>query len=394
VVAVTEFVVTCGMFLTDAFWSLYVLALGAEIHELGFFSLITGILPAFIIAPIGYLGDRFSRKKMIIVGGFIAGLGPFLNAFATNWVALIPGTLLASFFPILRPVRQALIAEDIRPSERGKAFATVFTLMMLPQTVMPLIAGVFLDLLGLEVGMLYMLLISSLLRILIVALRFKYIRERKASPIIRPKVKLSVASVKGAMADMFHPLFSIKMLKVMLVGTSASAFSMGMMMRFQSVFVVNVIGLSKTEWGLITAGVSVVRILTRIPLGGLTDRWGRRRCILINYCLQPICIFTLAFSRDFLTVFLAMAARIIVFNFGMPAWEAMLLDISPAKVRGSVYGSLGTVEMFTRSIAPVFGGMVWEALSPEWIFHIAALGRAFSALVLFKFLREPETQEQ
>lgn len=48
VVAVTEFVVTCGMFLTNAFWSLYVLALGAEIHELGLFSLITGILPAFL----------------------------------------------------------------------------------------------------------------------------------------------------------------------------------------------------------------------------------------------------------------------------------------------------------------------------------------------------------
>ena len=72
VAAMTEFVIDCGIFLTDAFWSLYVLALSATITDLGLFSLITGLLPALFIAPAGLLGDRVSRKKVIVFGGFMA----------------------------------------------------------------------------------------------------------------------------------------------------------------------------------------------------------------------------------------------------------------------------------------------------------------------------------
>jgi MFS family permease len=84
------------MFLTNPFWSLYVLELGASISDLGFFSLLTGLLPAVFIAPVGYLGDRMSRKKLIIIGSLLSSFGPLLNAFATNWVQLIPGTLIGS----------------------------------------------------------------------------------------------------------------------------------------------------------------------------------------------------------------------------------------------------------------------------------------------------------
>lgn len=394
VISLTDFVIDCGMFLTNVFWSLYVLELGASIADLGLFSLITGILPALLVAPIGYLGDRVSRKKLIIVGNFISSMGTLMNAFATSWVGLIPGTLLESLSPIIRPVRQSLIAEDIVPSERGKAFSTVFTLMMLPDTFMPPIAGVILDLVGLNLGMRYMLIISAALRFLVAFLRLKFLTEGKRTPRAKSEFSLSAASVRGTLVDMFRPLVSIKALQVMVVGSASSAFAMGMMMRYQSVFVVNVVGLTMTEWGVISAGVSLIRVLTRIPLGGLTDRWGRRKSILINYCLQPICIVAFAFSRDFLTIFLSMAARIIAFNFGGGAWEAMIVDVTPSEVRGSVYGSIGAVEMAARSISPFFGSVVWDSFSPEWVFHLTAIFRTFSAGVLYKFLKDPEIREE
>lgn len=394
VVAVTELIVTSGIFLTNSFWSLYVLALGASIAEFGLFSLVTGLLPALLIAPMGYLGDRMSRRKLMIVGVFIMGLGPLLNAFATNWVGLIPGTLLGALFPVIRPVRQALVAEDIEPAERGKAFSTLFTLLMLPNTFLPPLAGVFLDLHGLAAGMRYLLLMRAALTFLAATLRFRYLREGRRPPSAGFRSPLKLPALRAFPTEVIRPLLSREMLKVMLAGSTASAFSMGMMMPFQSVYAVEVIGLSKTEWGLITAGVGVVRTLSRIPLGGLADRWGRRRSILINYCLQPPLLLAFALASDFTGLFLAMAARILAFNVGGAAWEAMLADIIPSSERGSVYGTMGTVEMIANSVAPVLGSTIWDTFSPQWIFLLAALGRAGSAGILLKFLREPEYREQ
>jgi MFS family permease len=394
VVSVTEFIVTSGIFLTNSFWSLYVLALGASIAEFGLFNLVTGLLPALFVAPIGFLGDRLSRRKLMIVGVFIMGLGPLMNAFATDWVGLIPGTLLGAFFPVIRPVRQALVAEDIEPSERGKAFSTLFTLLMLPNTFLPPLAGVFLDLHGLETGMRYLLLMRAILTFLVVVLRFRFLREGRRSSNVGSRPQLNRLSLRELPAEMFRPLLSREMLRVMLAGSAVSAFSMGMMMQFQSVYAVEVIGLSNTAWGLIIAGVGVVRTLSRIPLGGLTDRWGRRRSILINYCLQPLFLLAFALSGDFTGLFVSMAARILAFNVGGAAWEAMLADVTPSYERGSVYGTMGTVEMVSRSVAPILGSTVWDTFSPQWIFLLAALGRVFSAGILLKFLREPEYREK
>lgn len=207
VVSVTEFIITGGIFLTNSFWSLYVLALGASIAEFGLFSLITGILPALFIAPMGYLGDRLSRRKLMIVGVFIIGLGPLMNAFATDWVGLIPGTLLGAFFPVIRPVRQALLAEDIEPSERGKAFSAIFTLLMLPNTFLPPLAGVFLDLHGLATGMRYLLLLRAALTFLVVALRFRYLREGKRSSAARSDPQLNSLPSEICLPRCFAPSF-------------------------------------------------------------------------------------------------------------------------------------------------------------------------------------------
>jgi hypothetical protein len=51
---------------------------------------------------------------------------------------------------------------------------------------------------------------------------------------------------------------------------------------------------------------------------------------------------------------------------------------------------MGTVQIIVQSIAPTIGGAAWDAFSPEWIFYLAALGRALSAGWLFKFLKEPK----
>lgn len=389
VLTLTEFLWTCGFFLINPFWSLYVLELGASIPELGFFSLVTGLLPAAFVAPLGYLGDRMNRKTLILVGNLLAGVGPLLNVFATDWVQLLPGTFLGSLTRAFDPVTQAVVAADIWPAERGRAYATRFTLLMVPATFTPTVAGLFIESMGFGAGMRYMLAVNGGLRLLMIPLIARFLRGNPGTTATAPRGRF-VATVRPAVAAMFQPLVGTSMLRVMVTGSVASAFAMGVMTRFESVYAVEVVGLSKTEWGFITSWVALVRILTRIPLGGLADRWGRRRNILINYGLQPFCALAFPFSRDVLTVFLVLAARTLAFNVGMPAWQALIADIAPAPVRGTVYGAMGTLQIVVEAIAPIVGGVSWDALGPATIFYLSAGGRAAAAGWLFKRLREPE----
>lgn len=130
-----------------------------------------------------------------------------------------------------------------------------------------------------------------------------------------------------------------------------------------------------------------------MPLGGLTDKWGRHKGIVINYCLQPVCILALAFANDFFSFFPAMSSRAIASDFGGTAWEAMLSDVTPASLCGSVYGCIGTVGISMNTIAPYFGSMVWNYFSPVWILYVSAFRQTTATLILLRFLREPECRK-
>lgn len=392
-IGLTDFVIDCGMFLTNAFWSLYVLALGASIIEFGIYSIITSIFPAFFIAPLGYLADRMSKRKLVIISGFLSVIGPLWHALANDWIGLIPGALIGSIVVITRPARQALIAEDISPSERGGAFSTIFTLTMLPDTFMPIIAGLFLDRTDFIAGMRILLLVNAFLRLIVAVVRLRLLKE-SSTPFTVSGNPRGTFSFKHFASEMIKPVLKIKTLRVMLIGGALSSFAMGLSGRYQSVFVVDVVGLSKTDWGLITALAGVFRVLTRIPFGRFSDNWGRRRSILINYALQPPALLAFALARDFNGFLFARVAQILAFNFGTSAWEAMLVDITPANMLGSLYGTMGMMDTTMMSISAIPGSFVWDYIGPEWVFYLGTVARVFSFGYLYLYLREPKDTEK
>ena len=153
----TDLVGTAAIFLYQPFWSLYVLSLGASAVDLGIINLITALFGAALMAPMGYLSDRVGRKKPVVISGFIASAGPLLQAVARDWYQLIPGVLVSSVLQIMWPIRQSIVADELKPEDRVRGFATFFTIVMLPSAVMPLLSGYVLDAVGLDYGMRVML---------------------------------------------------------------------------------------------------------------------------------------------------------------------------------------------------------------------------------------------
>ena len=78
-----------------------------------------------------------------------------------------------------------------------------------------------------------------------------------------------------------------------------SSFALRLSFSFFVLYAVNVIGLSKTQWGLIGSIISIVSMSLSLPGGMITDKIGRKPNILIARILTPISTLGLSFARGF-----------------------------------------------------------------------------------------------
>lgn len=193
---------------------------------------------------------------------------------------------------------------------------------------------------------------------------------------------------------MFEPLISTKTLQVMAIVAFASAIGMGVLTRFQTVYAENVIGLSHAEWGLVV-GISIaIGTLIRIPLGKLTDIVGRRKCILIDYSVRPIYFVAFANAKNFTQVLLLNSLNNLTEEAGMPAWEALMIDVTPRGKRARVSGAFGMIQGICDAIFPSVAALLWASFGPTWAFYFPAFVEALAFLVIYFFLAEPKRREE
>lgn len=389
IMSITEPIGQGVLFLIAPFWSLYVIDLGASLTLLGLLGLISGLIRVLFQAPVGYLTDRMGRKKLVVWGGFISSFAPFTYLLATRWEHLIPGVILEAFTNTVLPARQAMFADAIDPDRRATAFAAIHTLFAIFRSVMPVMSGYFLERVGFLPGMRMALLVSGTVMILASLGRAVYLRE----DLIIERKPAEKFSFRRGLFDMFEPVITFSALRVAVLGAFLYSLAVGVLMRYSVVYAVDLIGLSKTQWGLVAGGMGVVGIFTKIPMGWMIDRFSRKLCIFISYATRPMFIIAFALSTSFHQVLLVQMVDNVFSYMQQPAIEALAIDIASKQRRGRTYGALNMISSIALSIAPMLGAFIWEVFGAEWAFYSSALFTAVAAVVLLAFLHEPEKKE-
>jgi MFS family permease len=401
VLSFTELLHDSGNHLVMSFWSLYILHLGGTIATLGLFSIIRGFCNVFFQLILGYLSDRFSRKKQIILGGFIAALGPFLLSFANNWVLLIPGIIIMSFDRSLWSTRQAFFADNVSIERRGQSLATFWTIFGLSSSFLPAIGGIILDTFGLGFGFRLGLYYSGFAKIVQTLCNARFLTEDNtrtdSQPVPKEFRKFDVSSIKEIVREFFSPIVENKTLQVMMIGQSIVSVSMGLVSRFTIVYAVDFIGLTNTEWGLIIAISNFVNTILRIPMGTITDMYGRRLTILISYFVQTIYPFFFYNAKTVFHVLILTLINSIGRNMGNTSWHALQLDITQSRERGRLYGIFGAISGYGGIISaasPSLGAFLWDEYGPIVPFYLATAFRASAAIYFLVFLKEAKTDKR
>lgn len=119
-------------------------------------------------------------------------------------------------------------------------------------------------------------------------------------------------------------------------------------------------GIDQKTFGSLFLAPAIVIALAAVPLGRLSDRWGRVSSIRAGMLLCGLSLWAVPFVGNCY----ALSAGAIVVGLGFllafPAWMALLTEVTGADSRGSVLGAAGMAQGFGAIAGAVAGGKMYH----------------------------------
>ncbi|HEY7122684.1 MAG TPA: MFS transporter [Ktedonobacterales bacterium] len=307
----------------------------------------------------GRLADTVSRRVPLVVAGVtLSNLVKPLLAVVTGWAQALGIVVLDRTGKAVRgSPRDAMIADEAPKEYRGKAFGFHRGMDTLGAAIGPLAAAWLLFLHPDDLRAVFAwTLLPGLLAILVVVL---FLRPRRAQP--REQRDLAAAPATGSLGTRFW-LFLV-VATVFALGNSADAF---LFLRTEG------LEESLAAVPIIYFGFNLAYAALAIPLGVLSDRWGRLPVLAAGYA---------AFSL----VYLGWATA----TQGWHAWGLFLLyavyyaategvarafvgDLVPKARRGTALGWFNGLTGAAAIPANLLGGWLWIQWGPIATFGLSA----------------------
>ena len=386
---------TLSMFLAWLWWpykSLFILELGATNEILGLLVMVETLGGMFFQIPGGVLADRYGRKRVIIASAILGFGSPLIYLFAGDWIQLVPAMLLASTASLSRGAMNALIAESLPTDKRGAGFAAISFVQKIPNVFTGIIGGVIMDHFGVIPGVRIVLTGVIGVSALSVVIYWMFLEETLLPESRKDtKLELNLGSIRE-LGSMPREAW------VLTIVAGLSSFSVRMVFSFTVPYVINIMGLSKTEYGAISTVVSLVSMFLTLPGGVLSDRIGRKQTVVISRVIASLSTIGIPLSTSVLTLGAFRVTGSIGSGLGGtfmrvrggPVWQALVADMTPAEGRARMMGLMGTFVSIIGTPASYVGGYLTDNVSPEAPFYVSFALNTVGTLLILLLLKPKE----
>jgi MFS family permease len=355
--------------------------LGAGAASLGIIEGVAEGVNSILKVVSGWWSDRRGRRRPIVILGYsLSGAARPLIAVAGSWVhVLVIRALDRTGKGIRGAPRDAMLAQFADASSRGRIFGFHRAMDHTGAIIGPLIATVFLFFLPGEYRLLFAL--TAIPGAMAVAMLF-FVRERPAFA-RRASARSADVHVPGTHAassappvhshpdsDALGPTHIPPRLWVVLgvilvfsLGNSADAF---LLLRLSDAL--GAATYIPLLWGLL----HVVKASLSTWGGGLSDRIGRKRVIVIGWAVYAVVYVgfaTASSAIEFVSWFLLYGAY---FALAEGAEKALVADLTPAGRHGTAFGYYNAALGLGTLAASVVFGFVYERVSPSAAFTMGA----------------------
>lgn len=306
----------------------------------------------------GWMSDRMRSRKSFVLGGYaLSVLARGLYFFDHFAFLLALSRVLDRVGKGLRcPARDAMVADAAMPGQAGKAFGVTSLLDALGA-----FTGIGLALwLGLgQQGMtqaifqrfVWMALPLGLVALLLMIFWVPQIKTKRC----QSKPNWSIPKeIRGFLAIAF--IFGL--------ANSSDAF---LVLKAQH------LGLNLRHTLLVFLGFNLVAALFALPIGRLSDRYGRLRFLAVGWMIYAVCYLSFAFSTSKTSFMWTLLGYGLFYAMTEGVLRAVLADLLPPDKRGSGYGALQLVLGASTLLASPIMGLVMARWGQSMAFMSAGL---------------------
>ncbi len=310
----------------------------------------------------GYLSDRFTRRKPLILLGY--GLGALTKPLFA--LAASPALVLGARFAdrigkgLRGAPRDALIA-DVTPAEfRGSAYGLRQALDTVGALIGPLLAIGLMALFANNFRAVF--LVAIIPALIAVALVLVGVEERR-----EPR---SASSTKEPIALRDLVRLDRAFWGVVIVGIMMT------LARFSEAFLIlkaNAEGLPLAFAPAVLVVMNVIYALGAYPAGVLADRFAPMRLLLIGLAALIAAELLLAFAPGVWGAFAGIAFWGAHMALTQGLFAKLIADSAPADLRGSAFGLFNLATGIAMLAASVIAGLLWDRFSAGTTFLAGAI---------------------
>lgn len=207
---------------------------------------------------------------------------------------------------------------------------------------------------------------------------------------MRPS-SVSAGSILGAPLHAFRELRTEfpRVVLVLATGDLVASFGFSLFFPFLTIYLVETLGASAAEAGLVIAAYSLFSIGSGLVGGWLADRIGRRPVLIGSISATTVLVLSMAFAVEVWQVALIMLLLGCIDPAFLPAARAAVADTVPEERRPRAFGLLGVANALGWIAGPVIGAGL-STLGYPLLFAISGL--LIGAYVVIAFAWLPETR--
>ena len=348
VLALSIFGLGLGEELWQSYLPKYLTALGASGIGVGLFASLKDLLDGLYQYPGGWTGDRFGRKRALMLFTITAMCGYALYALAWHWVVVFIGlSLVMAWKAGAFPVTFAVIGDALPQGQRAMAFSVQSVLVRLPRVIGAPLGGLLIASFGILSGVRIAAGITLLLAIVVLFTQQRGYREQAVT-----ERRLENAPGNSILARMPATL------KRLLVADCLVRFGEAIAAAFIVLYVTNVLGYSAPAYGMLYALQQAVSLVMYLPSGRLADLTGRRSLIALTFLFFALFPLAVQWAHGLIAL---VAAFIIggLKEMGEPARKAFIVDLADPAERARVVGVYYTIRNLLIVPAGTIGGILW-----------------------------------
>jgi MFS family permease len=358
-----------------AYWVLpaFIASLGAGPAQLGIIEGIAESMASFAKLFSGYLSDHVTRRKPLVVGGYVVAnaVKPLL-ALVSSWWQILGIRFCDRFAKGVRGTpRDVMVADSVDPSNIGSAYGLIQAMDSAGAIAGPLLALALIAHYGMR-GVFAFAAVPGALAILVAWLGVREVAHEKS----RSQQPDGEQREARGEQRIHLPFGYYYVLVVVALFSLANSSDMFLVLRAGNV------GIPASQSPLLGLVFNVTFTLVSWPAGKLSDRFSRSTIAAAGYAVFAIVYFMFALAPSRRAIWLTMAFYGLFYALTNPVLKALVVETVGSEVRGRALGIYFFVTSVTTLLASVITGALWKVYGAAIPFYVSAAIAAIAAITL------------